>query len=161
MFGRLEAWFVRRPAGTFCGRGRVAALPLHAPFSVLRSPGRLGAPHAPLPKTYHSAPQITKPPHLPTHHTPSSSPVNWEKFGFVGGTSPHSIYDERQGSKRRAASAVSGEAAVQSANQPDAPLEHPCLCNPYFSRTVKSRSNCNKRRVNTRGCAIRCPENAP
>ena len=33
MFGRLEAWFVRRPAGTFCGRGRVAALPLHAPFS--------------------------------------------------------------------------------------------------------------------------------
>ena len=28
-------------------------------------------------------------------------------------------------------------------------------------RGVKSRSNCNKRRVNTRGCAIRCPENAP
>ena len=26
---------------------------------------------------------------------------------------------------------------------------------------VKSRSNRDKRRVNTRGCASRCPENAP
>ena len=134
MFGRLEAWFVRRPAGTFCGRGRVAALPLHAPFSVLRG---ASAPHMHLcQRPIIRLPKSQKPPHLPTHHTPSSSPVNWEKFGFVGGTSPHSIYDERQGLKRRAASAVSGEAAVQSANQPDAPLEHPCLCNPYFSRTV-------------------------
>ena len=32
-------------------------------------------------------------------------------FGFIGGTLPHTLYKRRQGAKRRAAVAVSGEAA--------------------------------------------------
>ena len=49
-FGGLEVWLFphdglsRRPAGAFCSRGRFAASPLHAPFSVFRSPGRVSAP---------------------------------------------------------------------------------------------------------------------
>ena len=108
MFGRLEAWFVRRPAGTFCGRGRVAALPLHAPFSVLRSPGRLGAPHAPLPKTYHSAPQITKPPisqHTIRHPQALSfgkSLVLLEGLRLI----PYMMSDKARNGRRRARSAA-------------------------------------------------------
>ena len=75
MFGRLEAWFVRRPAGTFCGRGRVAALPLHAPFSVLRSPGRQSRP------LVLRALRVSPAGH--PFHTPPSAPI------FVENTRPH------------------------------------------------------------------------
>ena len=57
----------------FRGRGRFAALPLHAPFSVLR--GGATPPHAPFPKTWPSLSINQQQSTSPSQDTPSPRPV--------------------------------------------------------------------------------------